>query len=232
MTQLISSVGYPLSVTNPNALSGGAPAATASNALALFTAKSNALGLASPVAIANAVIGVTGLAGETVQYSSIFEPWLAAGSGVGSGQAGFTVFVDDGTGSASSTLLSNVGAFITGSQVSGQSGYRPAGVPFGVSGVVPLYVSVGVTGTLMPGFALATSVTSVATTQINDYFQQQGFGPTIEQAQLAAITANAALGFFTSLTVSLALTGSTAVQTVTGGPSNRVILRTLTFSVS
>ena len=244
--QPLTGLGYPLSVTNPVATAGGANAGTQSQALALFTAKAASLGLSSPVAIADAVIGVTASGtGETVAYSCVYEPWLAAGSGSASGVAGFTLYVDNGTGGASPTLLSAVSSFVLGNQPLGQSGYRPAGMPYTVSGVTPVYATVVVSGVLIPGLLSSGTVQSTATSGVQSYFQQVGFsapgsGITTSsllvaayQPQIAGWVADSAAGAFQSLAVSLFYSGSaTPVVEVSGAVGTRVLLGGLTVNIS
>src|ERR1700733_11475080 len=56
--QPLTAVGYPLYVTNAAPTGGGLNAGNQSNTLALFTSKVSSLGLASPVAVPNGIIGV------------------------------------------------------------------------------------------------------------------------------------------------------------------------------
>jgi hypothetical protein len=230
----LSSIGYPLYVTNTVATAGGTDAGTQSSALALFAAKVMSLGLASPVAAANAPIGLTvSGTGETVRFASNYEPWLAAGSGAGSGVAGFTLYVDNGSGGASASLLAAVQAWITGSAAAGQSGYRPAGVPFSVQPATPVYASASVSGTLWPGLLATGSVTPAVTSGITSYFNSLGFSPAAAyQSQIAAAAADAGLGAFSSLMVNLYYSGSaTPVPVVSGGVGTRVILAGLTVNI-
>ena len=231
--QPLTPVGYPLSVTNAAAFSGGQAAAQLSQTLALFSAKVGALGRASPYAIANAMVGLSVAGGETVQYSAVYEPWIAAGSGAGSGTAGFTIFVDNGTGSASSGLLAAASALATGNTVSGQAGYRPAGVPFGVSGVVPVNATVTVSGVLTPGFSNPAAASAAATSAVQAYFTGLPFNTPAVQPQIAAGVVNAALGYFNSITVSLFYaSGGGSVSVVSGsGFPWRVILTSLNLVV-
>ena len=231
--QPLTPLGYPLSVANAAAFSGGQAAPQLSQSLALFTAKAGSLGLASPYAIANAVIGLGIAGGETVQFSTVYEPWIAAGSGAGSGTAGFTIFVDNGTGSASSGLLAAVTSRATGNAASGQSGYRPAGVPFGVSGVIPVNATVTVSGTLTPGFSNPSAASSAATTAVQTYFNGLAFNVPATQPQIAAAVVNAALGYFTSISVSLFYaSGGSSVPVVSGGALPwRPILTSLNLTV-
>lgn len=228
----LTSIGYPLYVTNPIATAGGADAGTQSSALALFTAKANALGLASPVAVANAAIGVS-YSGEIVQFSSAYEPWVAAGTGAGSGNAGFVLFIDNGTGSASAGLLAAVTAQLNGSVAQNKSGFRPIGVPFSVSGVTPVFASAVVSGVLFPGLLATGSVVPSVTSNVQSYFSSLGFSPAAAyQSQVAAQAGDAGLGAFQSLTVSLYYSGSgTPVSVVSGGVGTRVILSSLTVNI-
>ncbi len=230
----LTSIGYPLYVTNTAATAGGADPGTQSSALALFTAKIMSLGLASPVAAANGAIGViaTGT-GEVVRYASNYEGWLAAGSGAGSGTAGFTLYIDNGTGGASASLLTAVRNWITGSATAGQSGYRPVGVPWTVAAVTPVYASAAVAGLLYPGLLATGSVVPAVTSGITAYFNSIGIAPAAAyQPQIAAQAADAGLGAFESLTVSLYYSGtSTPVPVVSGAIGTRVILASLSVSI-
>jgi hypothetical protein len=231
--QPLSSLGWPLLVQNAAPFGGGSPPTSPSNALALFTARQASLGLASPVAVANAAIGVTASgSNETVAYAANVEPWILAGSGAGSGTAGFTLYIDNGTGSASSGLIAAVSAWITGNAAANQSGFRPDGVPFTVSGVTPVFANVTVSGTLIPGLFASGTVAATAQTLVQDYFNSLGFSVPAQQPLIAAEVANAGLSAFESLTVSLMASGSgTPVALVSGGVGTRVILNSLTINI-
>lgn len=231
--QPLSSLGWPLLVQNAAAFAGGAPPTSPSNALALFTAKQASLGLASPVAIANASIGVTVPGGgETVAYAAVYEPWIVAGSGAGSGTAGFTLYIDNGTGTASNALLTAVNAWITGNQILNQSGYRPAGMPYSVVAVTPVYANVTVSGSLLPGLFASGTVAATAATLIQDYFSGLGFAVPAQRDLIAAEAANAGLSAFESLNITLTYSGSaTAVNLVSGGANTRIILNSLTVNI-
>jgi Baseplate J-like protein len=231
----LNQLGYPLVVTNLAPFAGGANAGSQSNALAQFAAKAASLGLSSPVAIANAVVGVTvSGTGETVAKASLYEPWIAAGSAAGSGTAGFTLFIDNGTGSASSNLLAAAQAWITGNQALNQSGFRPAGVPYTVSGVTPVYATVQVSGTLYPGLLATGSVYGAIVSGVTNYFSSLGFSPIVAgQPQIAGQVADAGLGAFSALTVNLCYSGSTTpVPLVSGGVGTRVILAGLSVTLN
>jgi hypothetical protein len=184
--------------------------------------------------VANAAIGVVATGtGEVCRFASLYEPWIAAGSGAGSGIAGFTLFVDNGTGTPSASLLAAVKAQIDGSASLGQSGYRPAGVPYTVSGVMPIYASAVVSGLLFPGLLATGSVVAAVTSGVTNYFNGIGIAPAAAyQPQIAAQAADAGLAAFESLTVSLYYSGtSTPVPVVSGGVGTRVILSTLTVNI-
>ena len=247
----LTPVGYPVYATNSVPTGGGADAGTQSQAIALFTAKAVSLGLSSPDAVADACIGViaTGT-GETVLFSSCYEPWIAAGSGMGSGTAGFTVFIDNGTGGASPSLVAAVTNFLSGSSptvpVSAltQSGYRPAGVPFLVSGVTPVYCSAVVSGALIPGLVASGNVATTVTSGVTAYFNSIGIASGVGslpqttitaayQPQIAAAVGDAAAGAFSSLSVNLYYSGSsTPVALVSGAIGTRVILAGLAVGIS
>lgn len=238
----LTSIGYPLSVYNGAPTAGGADAGSQSSALAQFTAKAASLGLASPVAVANAAIGVVATGtGEVVAFAANFEPWLAAGSGAGSGTAGFTLYIDNGTGGASAALIAAVTAWITGNAETNQSGYRPDGVPFVVSGVTPVYAAVAVSGTLIPGLFGSGSVAAAAASGVQAYFNSIGISApntsgaplnAASQPQIAAAAADAGLDAYSSLTVSLFYSGSmTPVPIVSGGVGTRVILSSLSVDI-
>ena len=247
----LTPVGYPLYVTNAVPTGGGADAGTQSQAISLFTAKAVSLGLSSPDAVADACIGVMASGtGETVMFSNCFEGWIAAGSGIGSGTAGFTVFIDNGTGTASPSLVAAVTTWLGGSNPASalsaltQSGYRPAGVPYAVSGVTPVYCSAVVSGTLIPGLVTTAGVAGTIVSGVTAYFNSIGIASGVGslpqttitaayQPQIAAAVADSAAGAFSSLSVSLYYSGSsTPVAQVSGGIGTRVILSALSVNVA
>lgn len=239
ITQVVSNPGYPLFVTNPLPFSGGADAESPSQTLARFAALRASIGLSSPGAIANAAIGVMADgSSETVLYSTCYEPWIVAGSGVGSGVARWDLYIDNGTGTASSGLISAVDTFLNGGMVSGATnagaaqgvGFRDAGVPYGIHAVTPTLVDVSISGTvntlITPGIAQQSMAAAVS-----GYFTLP-FGTDAEQAQIAATAANSVVGLLTSLSVALLTSGGTSVSSITPSPSGRVVLRNLTFSLA
>jgi len=232
ISQIVTGLLYPLFVSNPAAFSGGTNAEQLSATLARFSGGVAAIGLSSPVAIANAAIGVTNVAtSETVQYSCCWEPWAAAGSGAGSGVAGWTLYVDNGTGTASSGLIANVVSKLNGNAASGLVGYRDAGVPYSVSAVTPTLAVVAVSGTAS---SLTTdSVLSGLITAAVSGYNTLGFGVQAEQALLATAVGNAVLGLTTSLTVSLYASGSgSPAATLTPPASGRVVIAQLLLSLN
>jgi uncharacterized phage protein gp47/JayE len=236
ITAIVSGLTYPLFVTNPTAATGGANAPSLSASLAEFSAVVASIGLSSPVAIANAAQGVS-YGSETVAYATCFEPWLEAGSGAGSGQAGWQLFIDNGNGTASSGLIAAVGAKLTGGTVSGASnasgaiGYRDAGVPYGIYAVTPTWAYVSVSGTLVSSANVAL-VSGALVSAVNAYFTLP-FGTKAEQAQIAAAVSNTASLQFSSLAITLSnsISGS-PLAIITPPPSGRVLLANLAMDLS
>lgn len=232
---IVTGLTYPLFVTNTAAMTGGADAETLSSALSRLAAKVSSLPASSPVAIANAAIGVSDpTTGETVMYSTLYEPWIAAGSGAGSGTAGWTLYIDNGEGGASSGLIQAVNQ-VVGYTVSGSSNaasgivqYRDAGVPYLIDAVEPVWANVSVSGD-------ATSITTISivsgaiSAAVQGYFTLP-FGTSAEQGQIAAAIGNATFGLIDSLTVSLYVSGSaTPLNAVSGLPYQRVLLNQLSM---
>lgn len=230
----LTAVGWPLFVVNPNAMAGGANASNQSVSLAQFTARVATLGRASPIAVVNSVIGVSGNPGEYVQFAANYEPWIAAGSGAGSGAAGFTLYIDNGFGTSSATLIANAQAWILGNAAAQQGGYRPIGVPYVVSGAAPIYAVVAVTGVLFPGTLQNSAVQNGIVSGITNYFNALNLAPQAAQVgQIAGAAADAGLASLNSLTVQLFYSGSgSPVSVVSGAIGTRVILGSLNVYVS
>lgn len=238
----LTGIGYPLFVSNGVATAGGADPGTQSSALAQFTARQASLGLASPVAVANSPVGVTvSGTGETVAFAACYEPFLAAGSGAGSGTAGFVVYVDNGAGNSTAALLAAVNAWISGSITANQSGFRPIGVPYQVLAATPIYAAVVVSGTLTPGLLSSSSLSAAVTSGVTNYFNTLGISApqpgtsglnSAGQPQIAGVVADAGLGAFSSLSVNLYYYGASgSVPLVSGGVGTRVILSSLSVNV-
>lgn len=232
ITTLISALIYPLFPTNADAAINGADAQSSAVAMAEFTAAVEAIGLSSPVAIANAAIAVAS-GSEVVRYSTVFEPWIAAGSGAGSGTAGYILLIDNGNGTASSGLIAAVDEKLRGgtttsglSNASGAIGYRDAGVPYSIVAVTPTIAVVAVSGTVVSS-ADSDVVSGAIASAVSGYFTLP-FGRAAEQATIAAAVANAALGQLSSLTVTLMQSGSaTPLTALTPPVSGRVLLGSL-----
>ena len=234
INQLVSSLTYPLVVTNASPTTGGTDATTPAQALSLLAAIIASLVGGSPVSVANAPIGVNASgSNEYVQYATCYEPWVAAGSGTGSGTAGFTVYIDNGAGAASSGLIAAVTSKLNGNALLQQNGYRPAGVPYSVLAVVPILVDVVVAAGIN-SFGVTTTVSGNIISAVQAYFQTINFGVTAYQADIAAYSANAAQGVLTSLSASLYYhsASGTAVTAVTGAGFNRIILNNLSVTVT
>lgn len=224
ITQIASALSYPLQVLNTAAISGGADEETPAQTMARFTAVIGSIGLATPVAIANACIGVA-VSGtsETVRYATVFEPWVeAAEAGETNLVAGFEVYVDNGSGSASSALLDAVKAKLDGDFAAGQDGYRPAGVPYSVNAVIPLPCNAVVSGTAVIA-GLEASLNAGGLTAASDYFSSLQFGQPAESTQLTADVANSVAGNITTLSVVLLDVSGTVVTQITPNGKQRVI---------
>lgn len=217
---LSSSLSYPLTVTNPTAATGGTPAETPGQTMGRFMAKVASLGLASPVAIANAAIGIS-VSGtsERVIAATVVEPWITS-SGAG---AYFDLYIDNGTGGASSTLIQQVTTTMNGVFNTDNLGFRPAGVPYSVLAVVPVYCTVTVTGVVFSSSLITVMQTNV-TNALASYFQGLQFGQSVSLVNLIAIVANTVSSSVSSLNVILYNSSGTSVQTISADDTQRIIL--------
>ena len=228
INQIASGLTYPLGVSNLIPTTGGANAETASQTLARFTAYVQSLGLCSPVAIAGAVIGVA-YQQEIVKYSDVYENWIAQ---VASGlppTPGFQVFIDNGSGTASAGLINAVTTYLSSGL---PAGYRPAGVPFSVSGVVSIGASVVVIAqSINP--SIATAIAAAISQAIIAYFNSLGFGETAQFTQLVAAIANASFGQLISLNVSLLDHLGNSQQNIAASPNGqRIILLSQSVTIN
>ena len=214
-------------MSNLSPTTGGGNAETPAQTLSRFTAIVASLGLSTPVSIANAVIGVNNPGtSEYVKFSTVYEPWtvtLASG-------AGFDVYVDNGSGGASSGLLSAVTSLLNGSQATGALGYRPAGVPFTVNAVEPVYATVNVSGSVTYS-SFVTSATAAAQVALVQYFASLLFGQTAYESAVNAAISNAIGGYLTNLSIQMLYNG-TAVTAVSGTAIQRVILQNFTVNLT
>ncbi len=218
ISQILTGISYPLFATNPLPTAGGSAAESPSQTASRFAARIASFGLCSPISIANAVIGVT-TNGETVYRSSVYEPWVTAGSGFG-----FTLYLDNGTGSATSALIAAVSAYINASP-----GYRPAGVPYSILSVNPIFVSASVSGSLYPQFSSnSVSISNSVSASVASLFSSLNIGQEITQGQVAAAAANGAPNELSALIVNL----SSGASLVLSSPSGRIILSELSVNIS
>lgn len=239
INQIVSGLLYPLFAINAAPATGGTDATTSAQALALFASAVAAIGLSSPIAIANAAIGVSASGtGEQVRFSTVYEPWAAAASGnPASGVAGYSLYIDNGTGAASSALIAAVNSKLNGGTVSGVSnpggaiGYRDAGVPYNIYSVTGTSAFVQVNGvTINPSNIPLISQAILAA--VSGYFSL-AFGQAAQQSNLAAGVANSVIGQLSSLTVNL-YANSGFVSPVTSVPvaaTGRIILGTIQLNL-
>ena len=229
ITQLVSGLSYPLAVSNPYPTSGGAAQETIESTLQRFAAVVAAINGASPVAVANAAIGVSVVStGETVQYATCYEGWIAQVNAGETPTAGYAVYVDNGSGTASQNLLNAVTSVLNGSFPS-LPGNRPAGVPYTVNAVVPLAAVVVVSGTPV-GSATAASLTTQVQSAMTTLFNALQFGQALTEAQVTAAVANAVGGGVSGLTVTLENSSGATVAQLSPLAYERIILQTLTVN--
>ena len=232
LTQLVSALPYPLLSTNLQPFTGGANAESPSSVLARFTAKVAAINGATPVAIANAVIGVTvASTAEAVVKATVYEPWIAQ---MLAGQAapytpGYAIYVDNGSGSASSDLLAAVQTLVDGSFPT-LPGNRPAGVPYTVNAVVPLDAQVVVSGTPLNASTASTLTTNVKSAMAA-LFNNLNFGASLVAAQVNGAVANAVGGLVSGLQVAFEDGNGNAITSLVPAYAyQRIILQTLTIN--
>ncbi len=220
ITNLNTSLSYPIVVTNPLATSGGNNAETPGQTMGRFMAKVASLGLASPVAIANAAIGIT-VSGtsESVQVATVVEPWITtSGSG-----AYFDLYIDNGGGGASTALIQQVESAMNGVFNTSNEGFRPAGVPYSVLPVNPVDCTVTVTGTVVSSSLITVMQTNV-TNAIDSYFQTLQFGQSVNLINIIAIVANTVSTSVSALNIILYDASGTSVQSISVNSTQRLIL--------
>jgi hypothetical protein len=230
ISQILSSIPYTLVVTNALAATGGSDAETPAHAR--FTSVVGAIGLGTPVGVANACIGVTASGTtEAVLYSTCYEPWIAQmQAGVTNPAAGFQVYVDNGSGTASTALLTAVAAELDGDFATGAEGNRPAGVPYTVNVVNPVTANVTVSGTaIQPGDAPA--ITSAVQAALVTYFTLP-FGSAAQLNQIIAAVASAVQGQTSSLSIQMTDSSANVQTTISAGPTQRIIPGIITVSFS
>lgn len=247
ISQVLTAVVAPLIVINPAATSGGLDAETPTQALSRLASKFVSLIGGSPISVANSAIGVNASgSSETVRYTCCYEGWADPSSPNFPLTAGFNVYIDNGSGSASQALLAAVTTKLNGNFNTQTPAYRPSGVPFtvlaiGASGGFggapssapggPVYADVAISGTLGP-LAIQAQVTDAIAVAVSGYFTLP-FGTSAQQPTLAAVVSNAALGQISSLSVNLYYSSNpgTSVPAVSGALFTRVLLKNLTINV-
>ena len=206
---VVSGIPYPLYCNNSAPFTGGTNAETIGQTLARFVAYVQSLGLSSPVAISNAAIGVQAPGStETVLYATLFEPWVV---NIANG-AQWTVYIDNGSGTASTALINAVIAKFNGVYPTA-NGYRDAGVPFYVVAVTPTQFSVIVTGTLVSPSQDATQDAAV-NAAVQTYANSLQFGQEIQASQLNAVVGATLDGSASSFTVQLLDSSSNPQQVI------------------
>jgi|GEM_PF-1184403 len=227
---IVSAIPYPLYVTNGALIANGSDAETPAATMLRFTAKVMSLPASTPVAIANACIGVTAPgSSEQVLYSTVYEPWIEQAQG--SQTAGYQVYIDNGSGTASSGLVAAVAALLPGNRAAGLIGYADAGVPRSVAAVTPVNWSVVVTATLLDSTTAAANTASVQTA-VQAYAASLQFGASPAASQINTAVGNALAGFTSSYSVALLDGSGTAQQTITVPPTQRALLTTVTSNLS
>ena len=220
ITQILTAVSYPLAVTNPAPTAGGQNAETAAETLARFVSYVSSLGLCSPLAVASACIGVS-YGQEIVKYATCYEPWIAEYEGGNpTPTAGFNPIIDNGSGSASANLIAAVTAYLNNGN---GIGYRPAGVPFTVLAVTPVYASIVVVATAI-NQSIAEAIFTSTQTAITSYFQSLNFGDSAQITNLTAAIANATFGQLSSLSITMLDINNNQQTVITTTAVERMIL--------
>lgn len=213
VTQIVTALPYPLFVTNPNQTTGGQAAETPQQTANRFSAKVQSLQQCTPLAIVNQAIGITN-GTERVLQASVYEPWMTNPSA----GAGFTLYIDNGSGTASLQLVQNVANQIN----------PPAGVPFTVAPVVPVSASVSVTASIISTYANQEQIIyNNISSAIEQFFAELQIGETLYASQLSAVVANAAPSQLSSLNVSI---NNGSLQ-INAQYFQRVVLSSLTISL-
>jgi hypothetical protein len=228
IVNILSGLPYFLYVTNSSTITNGSNAEAPAQTLARFTATVASLGEASPVSIANACIGVTN-GTEIVMFSTVYEPWTV--SMASPLPVGYNVYIDNGSGTASSPLVANVLTKLMGNAATGAPGYHPAGVPFTVAAGTGVTSSVVVSAVLTDA-TLAASLETLLSTAVTQYYSTLGFAETAQLTQITAAVGNVLSGYVTSLAVTLLNSSSASVTTITAAYNQRVILSSLTATLT
>jgi uncharacterized phage protein gp47/JayE len=230
ITVIVSGIPYPLTVTNLSAATGGVNQEPISGTQARFASAVQEIGLSSPVAIANAAIGVQSPSStETVLYATCVEPGVNPNLPLANQTAGWVLYIDNGSGTASSALINAVIAKLDGVYPT-QSGYRDAGVPFQVTAVVPVFYSVSVTGTLSD-VTQDSSLDGAVQTNVQAYEATLQFGQPALLAQLDAVVGNTLANAATSFSAQMLDVDNVSQTSIAAGPTQRVILTSVTVNL-
>jgi hypothetical protein len=127
--------------------------------------------------------------------------------------------------------LSAVTSVLNGSFALNESGYRPAGVPYTVNAVVPVYASVSVSGTVLIANQ-ATLLQSSISNSITAFFGGNPFGASVTVSDLIAVVSNVSGNLLSSFGVTLYDSSGTSVNSVTPLAYGRVILTQVNVSIT
>jgi uncharacterized phage protein gp47/JayE len=214
IVQIINALPYPLFVTNPNQTTGGQTAETPQQTANRFAAKVQSLQQCTPLAIVNQALQITN-GTERVVQAAVYEPWITNSSA----GAGFTLYIDNGSGTASSGLVLNVSSGIN----------APAGVPYIVAPVTPVSASVNITASVVSTYSNQEQlIYNNILTAVQQFFSELQIGETLYASQLSAVVANAAPAQLSSLNVSV----NNGALSVNAQYNQRVVLSSITISLT
>jgi uncharacterized phage protein gp47/JayE len=226
ITQVLTALPIPLTVHNDAPTTGGQDIETPAQTMGRFTALVQSLGRADPVSVANSCIGVQ-VSGttEVCRFATVYEPWITqAAQGITPLTAGFQIFIDNGAGGASPGLIQAVKTNLDGNFSTGQEGFRPAGVPYNVFAVIPVYCTVQVTGVSVQSGQVAALEVAV-NTAITGYFASLAFGMPAQMVTLEPVIFNRIAGSVSSLAVTMRDISGISQQTIQPPGTGRVILQ-------
>ena len=227
IVSIASGIPYPLYANNAVPFTGGTNAETIGQTLNRYTAYLQSLGASTPVAIANSAIGVQAPSStETVYYSTLYEPWTVSLSN----GAGWTLYLDNGSGTASSALIAAVVTTLNGLYPNAK-GFRDAGVPYSVLAVTPTNFSVAVTGSLINPAQDATQE-AIVNAAIQVYAATLQFGQSVQIGFLNAVVGDALEGVVSSFSVVLYDGFGSPQSTVTVPAISRALLTNVTTTLT
>ena len=201
ITQLLSTLPVSMTVNNAAPTSGGTNNPSPSTLIAILNNTILSYETGTPAGIAAAAYGVSLSDGETALYTTVYEPWVAqltAGVTI-TASPGYTVYIDNGSGSASTNLLQAVL-----NKLNGTPQYVPAGVPFSVLAVTPVDVDVVVDAVTTTAYANSIPyISTLITNSVNRYFDSLQFGDTVDGNAMEVNIVNATSGLLQSASVTL-----------------------------